>query len=358
MANAGIGKGYINGNQSIDYSPNTELFKFASVVYNSKPSSTHKESLVYINIDKKYEQVSLEESTLVLSLSQILGSRPNMNVVIDSIVSIDSSKTRVLFYVNEKTATGSSRRVANQDVVSFLMQPGQQQQLTALGVSDLNVYQVLDDESVSSYLESAPPGVDPILWKTAVRDNPDPDKFIPIPIVGFEGIKQRVKLQEEESKLQTAFLNNLATRIAGLKAEHDKSVATIALYKQNILSLNNRLLKVIVQQEITRNNGLALNPTEELIKSGFENISATINNSSYNFKSKIREMLSKIKLQSSAFSSTQDRYVVDSTSLEEIRTILTMEHKAIETLLGTVNQYNKVIEVVKRDLNTIMSQQE
>ncbi|KAL1446685.1 hypothetical protein WDU94_003503 [Cyamophila willieti] len=104
--------------------------------------------------------------------------------------------------------------------------------------------------------------------------------------------------------------------------------------------------------------GLALNPTEELIKTGFENISATINNSTYNFRSKISEMLSKIKLQSNSFSASQDRYVMDSTSLEEIRSILTMEQKAIETLLSTSNQYNKVIDVVKRDLNTIMGQQE
>jgi hypothetical protein len=55
--------------------------------------------------------------------------------------------------------------------------------------------------------------------------------------------------------MQTAFLNKLASRISDLNNEYEKSVATIATYKQNILSLNNRLLKVIVKQEITRDIG-------------------------------------------------------------------------------------------------------
>ncbi|XP_008468161.1 probable nucleoporin Nup54 [Diaphorina citri] len=359
MAFAGIGKGYFNQNQSVDYSPNTDLYKFTSVVYNSKPSSTNKDSLIYINLSKKLDQVLAEESTLVSSLSQVLGSKPNMTIIIDSIFLVDTDKTRVLFYVNEKQGSGANKRVSNTEVVNYLLQPAPKQQLAALGVYDVNVYQTLDEDTVNQYLEQPPPGINAILWKNAVRDNPDPEKFIPVPIVGFEGIKQRIKLQEEESKMQTAFLNKLASRISDLNNEYEKSVATIATYKQNILSLNNRLLKVIVKQEITRDIGLALNPTEELIRSDFENISAMINNSSYNFKSKISEMLSKIKLQSNSFSmSQQEKYVMDSGVLEEIRTIFRMEQNAIQTLLSTYNQYNHAVTLIKKDLNEILSQQE
>ncbi|KAI5719613.1 hypothetical protein M8J76_012561 [Diaphorina citri] len=376
MAFAGIGKGYFNQNQSVDYSPNTDLYKFTSVVYNSKPSSTNKDSLIYINLNKKLDQVLAEESTLVSSLSQVLGSKPNMTIIIDNIFLVDTDKTRVLFYVNEKQGSGANKRVSNTEVVNYLLQPAPKQQLVALGVNkrvsntevvnyllqpapkqqlvalgvyDVNVYQTLDEDTVNQYLEQPPPGINAILWKNAVRDNPDPEKFIP----------QRIKLQEEESKMQTAFLNKLASRISDLNNEYEKSVATIATYKQNILSLNNRLLKVIVKQEITRDIGLALNPTEELIRSDFENISAMINNSSYNFKSKISEMLSKIKLQSNSFSmSQQEKYVMDSGVLEEIRTIFRMEQNAIQTLLSTYNQYNHAVTLIKKDLNEILSQQE
>jgi hypothetical protein len=84
-----------------------------------------------------------------------------------------------------------------------------------------------------------------------------------------------------------------------------------------------------------------------------------INNSSYNFKSKISEMLSKIKLQSNSFSmSQQEKYVMDSGVLEEIRTIFRMEQNAIQTLLSTYNQYNHAVTLIKKDLNEILSQQE
>lgn len=360
MAFAGIGKGYFNANQSVDYSPNSDLFKFTSVVYNAKPSSTQKDSLVYMSLNKKYEQVLAEESTLVSSLSQIFGSRPNMTVVIDSINLVDSEKSRVLFYINEKLAQcGSNKRVPNSDIVNYLLQPAPKQQLTALGVYDVNVYQSFDEDSLTQYLETPPPGINAILWRNAVRDNPDPEKFIPVPIVGFEGIKQRIKLQDEEAKLQTAFLNKLASRIADLNTEYEKSMATISKYKQNILSLNNRLLKVVVKQEITRNIGLSLTPTEEIIRSDLESIAAMIHsNPAYNFKSKLSSMLSSMKLHCNRFTLSQDKYVMDTNVLSEIRTIFAMEQKAIMTLLDTFNQYRGDVSIIKTDLEEILSQQQ
>jgi hypothetical protein len=69
----------------------------------------------------------------VSSLSQVLGSKPNMTIIIDSIFLVDTDKTRVLFYVNEKQGSGANKRVSNTEVVNYLLQPAPKQQLAALG---------------------------------------------------------------------------------------------------------------------------------------------------------------------------------------------------------------------------------
>lgn len=60
-------------------------------------------------------------------------------------------------------------------------------QLNQVGI--LNVYPLvqLNDEQIKEYLEKPPNGINPILWEQAKRNNPNPSKLIPVPIVGFQG---------------------------------------------------------------------------------------------------------------------------------------------------------------------------
>lgn len=44
-------------------------------------------------------------------------------------------------------------------------------------------------------------GIDPLLWRQAKLDNPDPERLVPVPMVGFRELQRRLKHQEEETKL-------------------------------------------------------------------------------------------------------------------------------------------------------------
>ena len=45
---------------------------------------------------------------------------------------------------------------------------------------------------LDDYLSKPPSGVDARLWKQAVADNPDPAKFIPVPLIGFKSLQVRL----------------------------------------------------------------------------------------------------------------------------------------------------------------------
>lgn len=44
-------------------------------------------------------------------------------------------------------------------------------------------------------------GIDSRIWEQAKLDNPNPDKLVPVPMVGFAEIHSRLKRNEQEAEL-------------------------------------------------------------------------------------------------------------------------------------------------------------
>ena len=57
---------------------------------------------------------------------------------------------------------------------------------------------------LSLYLDKPPVGISPVLWEQAKQENPDPMKLIPVPLVGFKAISDRLRLQKEQSEAHFA----------------------------------------------------------------------------------------------------------------------------------------------------------
>lgn len=43
-------------------------------------------------------------------------------------------------------------------------------------------------------------GIHPFLWEQAKLDNPDPDSLVPVPMIGFKALHQRLKHQEQQTQ--------------------------------------------------------------------------------------------------------------------------------------------------------------
>lgn len=88
-------------------------------------------------------------------------------------------------------------------------------------------------------------GIDARLWRQAQLENPDKDKFIPVPIVGFNGILWRVKCQEEQIKLHEALLDNISEDISSMQRVQVATNVKLSELKQKTLELEHRVLKVV-----------------------------------------------------------------------------------------------------------------
>lgn len=351
----GVGKGfYSQAAPPVEYTPQNPLCRFKAIGYSCKPTAQPKDGLVAVCFNKKDQDIRSQESQLVASLNNVLGNKPNLVVTIDSIKPLSDSKAQVLFYVQEKGANGVVRRIPNSELAAFLLQPMQKQSLTNMGAENVYPYSVPDSEQLKEYLENPPSGIDMRLWKQAQLDNPDPEKLIPVPIIGFSEVRWRVKCQENETKVHQSVLDRIAEDIADIKRRNSDTIAKITEYKQRILEFEHRILKVLVKQEVTRNVGLALRPEEESLRSQLEALQSQIN-TPLQFKGRLNELLAQMRLQrQEAVQHQTERYAMDPSMQEEIYQYLSEQHNAISKVVQTVNSDLNDLKVMGEDMSTLM----
>lgn len=82
------------------------------------------------------------------------------------------------------------------------------------------------------------------MWKAAIEDNPDPNKYVPTQVNGFADLKKRMVCEESQTALQRAFIGQTMEQIQELKKQHAASVAQISELKQKFMQLQHRLLRV------------------------------------------------------------------------------------------------------------------
>ncbi|KAL0276640.1 UNVERIFIED_CONTAM: hypothetical protein PYX00_004170 [Menopon gallinae] len=334
----GTGKGYYSRQAPpIEFDMKNPLCRFKAISYSLRPRTENKDGFVALIINKKDSQIRSEESQFLVSINNVLGNKPNVTPGIESIKPYSETKTLVIIFAQEKSATGSVRKIPASELSAFLMQPMQRQQLTNMQVE--NVYPQVDpgQESLKEYLDNPPPGFDATLWQQAQDDNPMPDKLIPVPLVGFAEVRWRMKCQEQETALHLAFLDKIAEEIADLQRKHTETLAKISEYRLRFSELQHRILKIMIVQEISRKMGLSLLPEEEKLKSRLESISATVNSTP--FKDRLAKLTEAVKAHSKSNKEPQ-RYKMDSDVIADIKQFLTMEQSGM----------THVIDIIQSDL--------
>lgn len=107
-------------------------------------------------------------------------------------------------------------------------------------------------------------GIDPVVWEQAKRDNPDPKTLIPVPMIGFSELRNRLRLQDEMSKQHQSRLDVskhfhttqsytikqydviqiLSKKLHDMQQEQVSLQSKSDKYKRKLLELSHRLLQV------------------------------------------------------------------------------------------------------------------
>ncbi|XP_046612237.1 nuclear pore complex protein Nup54 [Neodiprion virginianus] len=351
----GTGKAYYSSvAPPIDLTQENPLCRFKAIGYSCMPDADNNDGLVVICFNKKEQELKDGKQTLITSLNTILGNKPNLTLTVDTIKSTDDNKSHVTICVAEKGVTGLSRKIPANELVSFFTQTMQKQQLAQMGVENIFPQVKLDPSQLKEYLDNPPSSIDPRLWKQAQLDNPNPEKYIPVPMIGFNQVKYRLKCQEEETAKHRAFLDLAAERIQSLQRQHTATQARLKEHRRNLLELQHRVLQVLVRQEITRKVGLALQPEEEVLTNRFEAMHSQIS-APTQFKGRISEMLSQLRMRRHMDSQNHERYTMDPIAQDDIKTYLTMEQQGMSQLISTINADLECLKIIKDGMSDLLT---
>ncbi|XP_039289156.1 probable nucleoporin Nup54 isoform X1 [Nilaparvata lugens] len=353
----GTGKGYYSQTAPpVEYTPQNMFCRFKYIGYSRKPTAETKDALVALTFNKKDEEIKTQETQLIQSLNSVFGNRPNIIVNIDSIKPLAETKSLVLIYVQEKGQNGALKRVSHNEIVNFLLQPMQKQQMINMGADHIYPFVAIDADQLKEYLDTAPAGIDSRLWKSAQLDNPDPDKLIPVPIIGFNELRWRARCQEQETKVHQAVLDRISEDIAELQRRQSETVAKITEYRQRFLQLEHRVLKVLVKQEITRNVGVALRPEEDVLRNQLDALKTQINMPTH-FKGRLSELLSQMRLQRQEATQreTSGGYSMDPTMKDDIRQYLMMEQNGMAHLIEVIQNDLQDLKLMKEGTKKLLS---
>ncbi|XP_005188869.2 probable nucleoporin Nup54 isoform X1 [Musca domestica] len=345
----GIGKSFYSQNAApVDITPQNYLCRLKAMGYSRLPGKDNKMGLVALNFNKPLADIKAQQQQIITTLNGVFGNRPNLQINIESSKECDEKKSQLVIYVEERSqlAPNDTKRILATDLANYLNQANVKGQLNNLGVSEVLALVLPDEDQLKEYLENPPKGVDPRMWRQAKLDNPDPTKFIPVPMIGFNDLKWRIKCQENETQTHTLYLRKVENDLAELRQRHTAATAKIMEYKRKLAELSHKILKIIVKQECTRKVGLALTPEEENLRSKLENMQALIS-APTQFKGRLSELLSQMRMQRNQYALTGgSEYTIDKDCEEEMKSFLSMQQKAMEVLTDTVTKDLKALQII------------
>lgn len=229
----------------LEIAPTNYLCRFKTIGYNKIPGKDNKLGFVSLIFDKPFGQIKEQEQRIIQQLNQFFGNKPTIIITIDSIKSQSATNSLLMFHVDEKSQISTeSKRIPAMDIYNCLNQPMTKQNIMNMGVINIVPLVHPDDDQLKEYLDNPPKGIDPRMWAQAKKDNPNPSKFIPVPIIGFNELQWRIKCQETETETHKQYLVKVQHDLGELKQRHATTTAKIMEHKRKFAELSHRILQV------------------------------------------------------------------------------------------------------------------
>ncbi|XP_060687939.1 nucleoporin p54 isoform X2 [Hemiscyllium ocellatum] len=348
----GTGKGYFHNNLApVEFTQENPFCRFKTVGFSCIPSNKDEDGLVALAFNKKEADIRNQQQLIVESLHKILGGLPQIMVNVEGIRALPDDQTEMVIYVVERFPNGNSRRVSVTNLYSSLEQATVKSHLMQLGVIVTLPRTELSPAQMKQLLQNPPAGVDPIIWEQAKVDNPDPEKLIPVPMVGFKELLRRLKFQEQMTKQHQSRLDIISEDVNELQKNQATTVAKIAQYKRKLMDQAHKVLQVLIKQEIQRKAGYAIQAEEEQLRVQLDTIQSELN-APTQFKGRLNELMSQIRMQNHVGAvRSEERYSVDGDLLGEIKQHLKLQQEGLTHLISVLKEDLEDVKLIEQGLN-------
>ncbi|XP_075987086.1 putative nucleoporin Nup54 [Anticarsia gemmatalis] len=337
QAKWGTGQAYYNRNAPpLELNEQNPLCRFKAVGYSRLGGRDDKDGHVAMMFNKAEQDIKTNQQVLQTSLHGLLGNKPNLAVTIDSVKAISETKSQVVIYVVDKGAGNS--HVSASELAAFLNAGAARTALSGAGCTSVSAVTSPSPQMLAQYLQTPPPGMDMRLWKQAQADNPDPENYIPVPMIGFSEIKFRSGCQAEQARLQAQWLTRAAGELATLRTRRAAASARLAHLAARLHALRHTLLQVVSRQEVVGRVGAALSPEEEAARARLHEMTSQLAAPPL-YNGRLNELLCAVRLQRSASAGApHERYHLDPGAQEDVKQFLSLQQKGMAHLLDTARK--------------------
>ncbi|XP_061419770.1 LOW QUALITY PROTEIN: nucleoporin p54 [Lethenteron reissneri] len=352
----GTGRGYFLQNAPcLEFTLQNPFCHFKAVGYSLGTLHADEEGLVTMVLARPVHEVQEKQALVLEVLLRAVGgggSAGNLQPGLESIKAVHQGQTEVVVYVTERVPGGGARRVHASTLCTALEQLSVRPMLDQqLSVTLLAPRVALSQAQMQQHLRTPPAGIDPIIWEQAKIDNPDREKLIPVPMVGFKELHQRLKSQEEMTKLHQSRLEIIGEDILELKKLQTSTLAKSQQYKRKQLELSHRLLQVVTKQEVMRKSGCAIQSDEEQLRVTLESLQGDLN-APTQYKGRLNELMSQVRMQSHCgVARSDDKYSVEPGLLMEIKQHLRQQQEGLSHLISIIRDDMDDLKTIERGLS-------
>lgn len=344
----GVGKGVYNASSPFVVFGN-QYNKFKYIAYSRLPTSRDEDGLVALHVNKSTQEAKTVWKMIITTITELLGQlAAHKKIVMEGVRPLPDNCMEITMYISQPASLGSQERIAANVLFNFLQT--NKAKLEPHGVTAVYPKLGLDQATLKGYLDTPPVGFTQPVWEHAKELNPDPTKFVPTPVVGFDQLLQRVKQQDEETKQHAKRLQVVSSDITELERKHTATVAKIDQARRKLKELHTRVLRLMVAQEIQRKGGYSLQEDEEMLRVRLDGIQNALKNPAQ-YKGRLNELISQVRLQSqSGLSLAQQQFTIEPQTLAEYKEVIKEQQEGISQLVKIVKEDSEDVSVIEEGL--------
>uniref|UniRef100_A0A1I7TDH0 Nup54 domain-containing protein n=1 Tax=Caenorhabditis tropicalis TaxID=1561998 RepID=A0A1I7TDH0_9PELO len=281
-ASLGVGKApYKDGNQVQTFSMEGNVFeKFVGIGYNKISERTDDEGFVTLVLRHPIANLNTEErrEKILEIIKTILASGPSVEVRYapgTTLRSLPDGFTEICIIAKEGGFVASAIKLAQalNDAAKLTQLESQLQVDRTRVLPKVGMSKAQRDR----YLETVPDGVDEHIWKQAIRENPAPGKLLPVPVRGWEALRDRQRAQVGESKLFNEAISSLGERVEFAANEHAQALVAMENIRNRHKTLSYRIIRVLLAQWIAARFSRQIDTDEDVIEARCDTLLAQMN---------------------------------------------------------------------------------
>lgn len=342
----GTGKGYFAPNvPPVEFTPENPYCRFKVICYSPIPKKRNEDGQVQITFAKGKSEVETHKDNIANQLKTMLGGA---EVVIESVEAVTDTKTNVVMYAQQTFPNGDKQKAPAMDAYRYLMGPNHQQSLTNLFVESIIPLVSLTETQLKEYLDTPQRGIDPALWEQGKRENPDPKKFIPVVIIGFQELAKRFNVQIEHAAQLSSAMSETSDGIQELRHKQTMMKANIQNSRWKHAALTRRILKLVSGQEVERKRGVPLDQTEEQIRMRLEDLYMQLTQPTQ-YRGCLNELMAQMSVAAGSDISGP-RYGLVNDVEKDLTQYLKWQQEALGSIVSVLKEDNKTADAMLQEV--------